>query len=172
MSMKGIDMRNTKKPSKKDIVPGAGVVKESLNLLRLVIKVNDGTCHYRQLDLKDRREIHGGACSAQSMVKWCDRIATKTEISMIDLEEPSPDEKRLREVFSQFMPGGIEERRKSGAEGSEHKILHFDFEKGDTLPGRLEETVNVHAELGWEVVSFQANDVQTGPAILIMNRVL
>ena len=86
MSMKGIDMRNTKKTSKKDIVPGAGVVKESLNLLRLVIKVNDGPCHYRQLDLKDRREIYGGACSAQSMVKWCDRIATKTEISMIDLE--------------------------------------------------------------------------------------
>ena len=97
------------------------------------------------------------------MVRWCDRIATKTEIAMINLEDSSPAEKRLREVFNQFMPDGIKERKRSGAAGSEHKILHFDIEKRDTLPGRLEETVNIYAEPGWEVVSFTANDVETGP---------
>ena len=64
MSMKGVDMINAKKPSPKDIVPGVGVVKQMPNTLRLVTKVNDGTCHYRQLDIDDGCEIDGGACSA------------------------------------------------------------------------------------------------------------
>ena len=135
-------------------------------------KVNDGTCYYRQLVLDDGREIHGGRCSAHQMVKWCDRIATKTEISMINVEDPRPEEKALSEIINQFMPDVIEGRKRSGAPGSENKILHFDFEKGDTLPGRLEEAVNVYAELGWEVVSFNANDVEAGPAILILKRLL
>ena len=172
MSMKGIDMGDVTKITRKDIVQGAGFVSQRLNRLRLVIKVNDGTCYYRQLNLDDGREIHGGTCSAQSMVRWCDRVAKRTEIAMINLEEPSPRDKELHEVFNQFMPDVIEESKRSVSSGSEHKIVSFDFEKGDTLPDRLEEVVNFHAEIGWEVVSFQATDVQKGPAILIMKKFL
>jgi hypothetical protein len=165
-------MRNATKISRKDIVQGAGFVSLRMNRLRLVTEVNDGTCHYRQLNLDDGGEVPSRPCSIQSMVRWCDRIATKTEISMINLEDPRPEEKALSEIFNQFMPDVIEEGKRSEAAGSKHKILHFDFKKGDTLAGRLEETVNVYAELGWEVVSFNANDVETGPAILILKRPL